>query len=453
MLQQIFNRKQINIKLKCINRKKNNTYKNTFLKGKKSKTKKINKKTNIYVNIKSYDYIEDYPEFKNILLELREIKKIRKSIYYEYGYQKKILTPYTQEYTQHLSMYINKNKYNKFNISNAYIKLWEIYETFDLLPKNEEVIKMFHIAELPGQFINCTNRYIKKMFPNSKYEWYANSLNPYHKKNREVFGNQAFRDVYGYLKNNRRNWLWGADGSGDLFNSKNILWYYNYIRKWISKNENNKIHIVTGDAGMSTILNTARDQQLLEFAQCVCSLSTCTMGSHTIIKTFTPYQGHNMDSDASSGYFINLIYLYYLYFEEVYLFKPLSSRPSAGEFYVIGKNFKGISYGEIKKLCQNIDNFKLNHCIFKKDEIPKQFINDIIKFLSKMKELNLDIIKRYNSLLVCLNNKKTELSLTNKQCNEVYNSLITGSTDKTFKSKFDKLQKHKFEEFITKFNL
>ena len=44
------------------------------------------------------------------------------------------------------------------------------------------------------------------------------------------------------------------------------------------------------------------------------------------------------DSLNATSFFIGFMYLYYLAFEEVELFKPYSSDMTSGEFYVIGKN-------------------------------------------------------------------------------------------------------------------
>lgn len=478
-MNKIFNRTSINVK---INNKsttilnQTNNYSKTKKTSSYFKTKKTNKLLltdtvnsnkklahTILLNLKSYDYNKDYSMLDTILTDLRTIKLNRTNIINNYEYNKQVLD-YTNEYTRNLAHYINY-KY-KTKVSNAYIKLWEIYETFNLVPKHKTTVKMFHIAELPGQFINCTYKYINKL--NAKqgttinYDWRANSLNPYNKSNIKIFGKSAFKDDYGYLKKHSNKWLWGSDKTGNLFKSKNILWYHNYIQTWC---KDSIVDIVTGDAGIDTTTTTMRDQQLLEFSQCICCLAACTLGSSTIIKTFTPFHANNTDSDLSTGYFINLIYLYAIYFEEVNLFKPLSSRPVAGEFYVVAKGFKGINKQDLSKLCKVIDTFKLNQCIFKKDSIPKNIILKVIEFLDKMKKLNCDIITRFNNLTICLNNKKnTELqnddvntisySLTEDECNTVYNKLINNNTTKTnFTANYDTLQRHNFNNFIKKYNL
>jgi 23S rRNA U2552 (ribose-2'-O)-methylase RlmE/FtsJ len=452
----LFNRNHINIRIlnKSVNK---NTIKHNIVKTKKTK-RKLNKYiNNIKTNIKSYHYNNKYNDFNIILNDLRNIKIERANILTHYNFNNKII-PYINEYTQELSKFIN-SKYNKNKISNAYIKLWEIYETFNLIPKNKTQINMFHIAELPGQFINCTYNYINKLRKGTKYEWHANSLNPYNKTNRKIFGNSLFNDHYGYLKKHKNKWLWGADDTGNLFNSKNILWYNNYIQNMYSNNTNKGIDIVTGDAGIDTTTTTMRDQQLLEFTQCICCLATCTLGSSTIIKTYTPYHANNTDSDLSSGYFINLIYLYFVYFEEVNLFKPLSSRPAAGEFYIIAKGFKGISKQELESLCKVIDTFKLNQCIFKKDSIPKTIILKVIEFLKQMKKLNCDIIARFNNLLICFNDNVNENKIDymipsiEKDCNNIYNKLISNSNKSNFNTKYNELKTKHFLKFIKKYNL
>jgi outer membrane protein len=78
----------------------------------------------------------------------------------------------------------------EYRVSNAFCKLWEIYNAFDVLPLKANP-KMFLMAEAPGQWIHCSYYYYflnyakKHNTPKMKYEidWRANSLNPFNQVN------------------------------------------------------------------------------------------------------------------------------------------------------------------------------------------------------------------------------------------------------------------------------
>lgn len=52
----------------------------------------------------------------------------------------------------------------------------------------------------------------------------------------------------------------------------------------------------------------------------------------------------------SDGFFVNLMYLYYLSFEHVYMYKPYTSGAINGEFYIVGLGFLGVSDSSLEKL-------------------------------------------------------------------------------------------------------
>ena len=58
--------------------------------------------------------------------------------------------------------------------SNGYMKLWEIYNSIPNLVPNKQHVKVFHLAEAPGQWINCTRHYLetKKRFGQEMADMY-----------------------------------------------------------------------------------------------------------------------------------------------------------------------------------------------------------------------------------------------------------------------------------------
>ena len=88
-------------------------------------------------------------------------------------------------------------------------------------------------------------------------------------------------------------------------------------------------------------------------------------------------------------------------FEQVNLFKPYTSNPDSGEFYVVGRGFKGVSDIQLNKLYKILDNYEFNNAIIEKDKIPETFVSQIEVFLEKISNLNTIGIEKQNLLLTC----------------------------------------------------
>ena len=244
----------------------------------------------------------------------------------------------TEDFARGMRDYIN-NRYVAslpLKISNGFVKLWEILHTFKPISSNAKKFRVFHMCESPGQMIMCAKYFAETKYPNIvDYDWTANSLNPYNPYVKKNF--EAVPDTYGLIKKNPNKWLWGADNTGDITNTKNIKWLSKYINdKWLSKGES--LDLITGDAGTGSE-SSALILQKLDLGQAIATVACSSIGGNCIIKHFSPYITTNPETLDATSFFISYIYLYYITFEDVSIFKPYSSDLSSGEFYIIGKNF------------------------------------------------------------------------------------------------------------------
>lgn len=321
-------------------------------------------------------------------------------------------------------------------VSNGFIKLWEIYNTLNIIP-NKKKVKVFHLAEAPGQWINCTHYFIlTKRSKVEEYDWKATSLNPKNKENIKKYGTNIFgyKDEYGLLRKYKNRWIWGADDTGDITKIDNLKWYQLYCQKW--EKNSGKIDLVLGDGGIQSddiIVN-----QKLEYSQLFMVLATASYGSNCVIKHFLPYVRKIPESFKSIGYFSNLIYLYYLMFETVILTKPMTSSPISGEFYIVGKSFRGLSNGNFEKIINTLENFKPNQCIFPQNEIPDEFIKQIIEFNNNILQLNIKSENMRLEYLQCFaKDKKIKEELN---CNKYINSKY-----------YNNIKNQKFKEWVKVF--
>ena len=125
--------------------------------------------------------------------------------------------------------------------------------------------------------------------------------------------------------------------------------------------------------------------------------------------------------------------MYYICFEDVSLFKPYTSDATSGEFYVIGKGFKGIEDSDLEKLYTILNQFKVNYAIFPKEALPDTFIKQINNFLELMCHYNMKAYEKQNLLLKCYKEakeiKETKYKKNKKYSDKKYSSNIENTSN------------------------
>ena len=376
----------------------------------------INNKTNIY----------EIDDLNNIIDEFDKIKKSRDIFQKKYGVYKNTkmshqLAMITKNMSKNLSLYINKNFFNYDNIkgvSNAYVKLWEIYNLYmkDIIKSiSSDTFSIFHTCEAPGNWIKTTEHYIKMFYPNIKYKWFANSLNPKSPINIAKYGTGIFADNLSYMKNYPDRWLFGPEDTGDITDINNIKIFSKFSKE-------NNVMIITNDAGLSTDMGIELLQKL-EYASVINTIACSSIGGCCIIKHFATGYFYNENNlmKLGNGYSVNIIYLYQQYFNKVIIMKPVTSNPRSSEYYIIGIGFKGISDEELNILynvLQNFNNETINQCVFNKAELNTQTLSDISNGIKKILELNLNQNKIQLLIWRCNFEENKDIQIEQK-CNDV----------------------------------
>uniref|UniRef100_A0A4W4EMI5 Cap-specific mRNA (nucleoside-2'-O-)-methyltransferase 1 n=1 Tax=Electrophorus electricus TaxID=8005 RepID=A0A4W4EMI5_ELEEL len=141
----------------------------------------------------------------------------------------------------------------------------------------------------------------------------------------------------------------GIDGDGDIMRPENITAFRNFV---LESTEKRGLHFLMADGGFSVEgqenLQEILSKQLL-LCQFLMALSVVRTGGHFVCKTF----------DLFTPFSVGLIYLLYLCFERVSLFKPLTSRPANSERYVVCRSLKPGS-DAVRDYLFTV-NLKLNH--------------------------------------------------------------------------------------------
>ena len=287
-------------------------------------------------------------------------------------------------------------------LSRSYFKMWEILCEFNLLnsssPQNYATL-----AEGPGGFIEAIINFRKrKNVFNDKI--HAITLRSH---NKDIPGWKKGAD---FLKRHHNiNISYGEDGSGNLYNVENI--------KHFVKHVNCKMDLVTGDAGFDFSDNFNNQERMslrIIFCEIVTALSIQNIGGSFICKFFDTYNNMTI-------HFINLLSFFY---KDVYLTKPLTSRPANSEKYLLCKNFKGIDNVTINKLFIVIRSW--------------EFINNTDKFMNSIFDNNIhegllkDVID-FNTITYNIQVKNIEKTLNiinNKSNLETLSNIIKKQTEK-----------------------
>lgn len=309
----------------------------------------------------------------------------------KWNYLKKYVNPYELIY----SPYTKTNISNYNPVSRSFFKLWEIIIQFKLLnKKNKNIIS--NIAEGPGGFIEC----ILKYNPNNVI--YSTTLYP---SNREI-----------------PSW----DKIKKKFNKKNInllyhnIYDYNDYIKYVTLFKDKKADFITADGGFDYSIDFNRQEEMsyrIIFSEILIALTIQNIGGNFIIKIF----------DIFTIFTLKYIYLLYLFYDEVHIYKPLTSRVANSEKYIICKKFKGIDQKILNNLIEiykNFEKFDNKNIDINNLNLPNNFLKNIDLFNKKYIENQINFINK----TINMNDNKSEIDilineqiLNAKKWCEIYN--------------------------------
>ena len=249
--------------------------------------------------------------------------------YYEYwDIMKKITNPYEYIHTIVPNHKCSLCKYKP--LSRSFFKMIEMINTFDFLT-DRNPIQSFHLAEGPGGFIEAFN--YKRKNPADIYYGMTlindNSNIPSWKKASHILNsNKNIKLEYGASKN------------GDLFLKENLI----YCNKKYAKS----MDYITGDGGFdfSSDFNNQEDISFkLILSQIFYALIMQKKGGHFVLKIFDVFKIKTVE----------VIYLLCNLYENVFIFKPNTSRSANSEKYIICRNYKNNNKRIISNIIENFD--------------------------------------------------------------------------------------------------
>lgn len=302
-----------------------------------------------------------------------------------------------------------EKKYNAQLVSNAWLKYYEIYIQYDLVPKKDRVIAFFN-AELPGAALCAFNHY---MITNSRdFDWRASSLAPSEENNMAALG-----DRYGLYENNKDKWLMSLTGGGNNGDSTIVSNILDFASKVGPKSPIGGVDIYSHDAGIDVSTDTTGNlgfnaQELanakIHLGCALAGFMTLRPGGSFIAKQYTFFETFTW----------NLIAIYATLFEEFYLCKPLTSRPYNSEIYLVGKGYKGIPDNIRDQLIDRLNKFDTSPMLSPDGLSPK--ISEIRKFAKTVftQQINFieENVKLFNKYRFNLNELRSELEPVRNSC-------------------------------------
>jgi len=284
----------------------------------------------------------DNEKYRNVIIfetHYKELTKIKDNIDNDeiqsnWERVKKIGNPYELIFTMNVD-----KKNNSICIlsplSRSFFKLIEILNEFDLISDRNVPVNVGCFAEGPGGFIESI--FYKRR--NKRDNIYGYTLR---NSNKNIPGWEKLNEM---KKNNELLNICVNNEYRNLYNEEDL--------RYIFDKHKNSFDLITADGGFDYSVDFNNQEKLSQkmiLSEIICALYTQKIGGHFIIKVF----------DLFSSLTLSLVYLLYIFYEEMYIYKPKTSRPANSEKYIIVKNFKGCTEKQRENLLKCLLNFSLD---------------------------------------------------------------------------------------------
>ncbi|KAJ1362329.1 FtsJ methyltransferase domain containing 1 [Parelaphostrongylus tenuis] len=217
-----------------------------------------------------------------------------------------------------------REHYNCERTSQSYCKFLEILVRYPQLVSNRShslSLRSFHLCEAPGHFISALDRFLCTFHSNMDWFWEANSLNPHHEATNAC--DMILEDEV--ILGQPSRWHFGKDGSGDI-----RKWDDDYLTSII---RSGRYSLVTADGSFYT-QDVPGQQELktlpLLETELKIALKLLANGGSLVIKVYTFFMAETR----------SLIGKVASYFDDAFVFKPMSSKGGNNERYLICMGYR-----------------------------------------------------------------------------------------------------------------
>lgn len=353
---------------------------------------KLDDREKIYMNLK----IKDSKHFESKYInkaEFLKLQELKNKIFNSNNWDKH------KKFSNDYELIHIPNKRNRTDsvalyqpLSRSYFKMIEIIKDFNLIENYKSSFISAHLAEGPGGFMEATYNSCKKNNIKNKKHFgitlYSN--------NKDVPG---WNKAYEFLsKNENINISYGEDNTGDLYKITNIRHFVNYVGK-------GTCDLVTGDGGFDFSIDFNKQEQLsykLILCEIITNLFIQKKGGVFVCKFFDIYTLET----------IKLLFFLCCFYDEVYINKPLTSRPANSEKYIVCKGFRGIDYNYLDTLLLVLQYDFIDVFDF---DIPSSFISQIKDFNKENTKYQINTIEYTLNLIESKKNLSLLTSIIKNQ--------------------------------------
>jgi len=228
-------------------------------------------------------------------------------------------------------------------ITNAWCKYWELFLRYDLIGGQNE-IKAFFNAELPGAALCAIDYMVKTKDAARPFQWWGAS---YFDVGNNSHNRDYLNDSFGLFAKWPSQWLMSDTNNGDATKIKNLREYEQRIGP---NSPVGGVTLYSHDAGLDVSSDFSNQELLnahLHLGCAIAGLVTLRRGGNFIAKQYTFFETFTW----------NLLLIYASMFETFIICKPVTSRQSNSEIYLIGKNFLGADKKIMDVLMDRLENF------------------------------------------------------------------------------------------------
>lgn len=297
-------------------------------------------------------------------------------------------------------------------VSRSFFKLWEILHDFFIemfSPLISTPIKCLLLAEGPGGFAEALIKFRQETSPETSIndQYHGITLRSFNDKNIPEWKMQ--KDCMKKIKIN-----YGEDQTGNIYNTQNI----HYLAKELGQNS---VDFITADGGFdfSSDFNGQEDQSFrLILCEIYASLLLQKHNGIFILKVFDMFHETTL----------KLIQMLKQCYVNIYITKPLTSRPANSEKYLVCVNFK------YNKVTQQIRSIIFQLIVnYSEDNIKKYFdsipfdVNTLINLVNYNVYYSIRQIYYIERTIQYIN------TFSNKQNENMINNILTHHAKKSKK--------------------
>jgi hypothetical protein len=329
--------------------------------------------TNINLPLFSLGFHQFINRTKESFLTIIKNLKSETDFYYVVNNFEDNILNYEDDINNISKIYFDNNTTNI--ISRSFYKLWEILFLFDIADKKELTYAL--ISDNPSTLTQSIINYRQKLGPGILKDKIFNiMIQPNINKNNFVESGEQFIGYYNKLypdmfQLSKTIKVKNFKSKETITNIKNISSFKKDIEKTKSYTD---LIIADSELVWDNVLNQEQESYQLILGQIVAILKTQTKNGNAILKIFNTFTIPT----------IKMIYLLSSFYDETYIYKPLFSRPTDSEKYLICKKFNHdpdskLLNNKIKSLEYVLEKMSSNKFIFdiyNNLDIPIDYIND-----------------------------------------------------------------------------